>query len=113
MARQRDRESGPIIGRHHLIVNEYDFPRIRAFPRQAVESEEAATWTELAERNRTHRDVGVRELPGIAAANLNSHQTSEDDSDLARRSQPRRRPSETPGRPRGTHHTRGSVHLDR
>jgi hypothetical protein len=47
---ERVRSSGPVIGRHHLIVNTYDFTAIKAALTYAVESEEAPTWYELGER---------------------------------------------------------------
>jgi hypothetical protein len=42
------REDGPLIGRHHLVVERGDAARIRLFLTEAVESEEALTWPELA-----------------------------------------------------------------
>lgn len=39
---------GPIIGRHHLVVEAWDWPRIRAFLTDEVETHEAPTWQELA-----------------------------------------------------------------
>lgn len=44
------REEGPLIGRHHLIVERYDAPRIRLYLTSAVEAEEAPTWRELGQR---------------------------------------------------------------
>ena len=41
---------GPIIGRHNLIVQAWDWAEISAFLTDAVESEEADTWEELGER---------------------------------------------------------------
>jgi len=41
------REDGPLIGRHHLIVERWDAARIRLYLTEAVESEEAPTWPEL------------------------------------------------------------------
>ncbi|HEV2885883.1 MAG TPA: immunity 8 family protein [Jatrophihabitans sp.] len=43
-------EHGPLVGRHHLIIERWDLARIRRYLTQAVESEEAATWGELAVR---------------------------------------------------------------
>jgi hypothetical protein len=42
------REDGPLVGRHHLVVESWDAARIRLFLTDAVESEEAPTWQELA-----------------------------------------------------------------
>lgn len=42
------REDGPLIGRHHLIIERWDAARIRLFLTGIVESEEAPTWRELA-----------------------------------------------------------------
>lgn len=42
------RENGPLIGRHHLVVERWDFARVRLYLAEAVESEEAPTWPELA-----------------------------------------------------------------
>lgn len=42
------RERGPVIGRHHLLVESWDWPRIRLFLTQAVEAPEAPTWSDLA-----------------------------------------------------------------
>jgi hypothetical protein len=43
-------EEGPLVGRHHLIVDRFDRRRIGGFLTEAVESEEARTWPELALR---------------------------------------------------------------
>lgn len=43
-------EVGPLIGRHYLVVDRYDFAEIRRFLVDAVESAEAPTWSELGER---------------------------------------------------------------
>lgn len=42
------REEGPLIGRHHLIIERYDGARVRLYLTEAVESEEAQTWPDLA-----------------------------------------------------------------
>lgn len=42
------RADGPLIGRHHLIVERWDPPRVRLHLIEAVESLEAPTWPELA-----------------------------------------------------------------
>jgi hypothetical protein len=44
------RSHGPTIGRHHLIVERYDFSRIREYIVTAIEAEEGATWQELGLR---------------------------------------------------------------
>jgi hypothetical protein len=41
-------EQGPVVGRHHLVVNSWDWPQIRSFLTRAVEAHEAPTWGELA-----------------------------------------------------------------
>lgn len=41
-------EEGPLIGRHHLIIGRWDAARIRLYLTEAVQSEEAPTWPELA-----------------------------------------------------------------
>jgi hypothetical protein len=47
---ERVRSGGPLIGRHYLIVDTYDFATIETVLANAVESEEAPTWNELGER---------------------------------------------------------------
>lgn len=42
------RDNGPLVGRHHLFVEAWDADRVRGYIREAVESEEAPTWSELA-----------------------------------------------------------------
>lgn len=37
-------------GRHHLFTKTYDWPRIEAYLRTRIESEDAETWEELASR---------------------------------------------------------------
>lgn len=44
------RGKGPLVGRHHLIVERFDAAQIRDYITSAVEEEEAPTWRELAER---------------------------------------------------------------
>lgn len=44
------RDRGPLMGRHYLVVDRYDFGQIRRFLIGAVESEEASTWKDLGER---------------------------------------------------------------
>lgn len=44
------RTHGPTIGRHHLIVERYEFARVEDFIVSAIEAEEAATWEELGLR---------------------------------------------------------------
>ena len=41
---------GPLIGRHYLIVQDFDWPRVRTFLQQAVETCEAELWHDLAEQ---------------------------------------------------------------
>ncbi|MFF0344347.1 immunity 8 family protein [Kribbella sp. NPDC004875] len=42
------REKGPQVGRHHLIVEEMDLPRVVAFLRRRFEEVEAPTWRGVA-----------------------------------------------------------------
>lgn len=42
------RDEGPVVGRHHLVVESWDWPRIRLFLAHEVESHEAPTWQDLA-----------------------------------------------------------------
>jgi hypothetical protein len=44
------RESGPVVGRHHLIVERFAATTIAHYLLTAVEAEEAPTWRELASR---------------------------------------------------------------
>lgn len=46
--RRLTEEHGPIVGRHHLVVESWDWPRIRLFLTQEVETHEASTWQDLA-----------------------------------------------------------------
>jgi hypothetical protein len=41
---------GPTIGRHHLIVERYDFQEIRNHLTSIIEAEQGNTWQELALR---------------------------------------------------------------
>ncbi|MGW7680173.1 immunity 8 family protein [Kribbella sp. NPDC054772] len=41
-------EEGPQLGRHHLIVDELDVPRVLTFLRRRFEEVEAPTWSALA-----------------------------------------------------------------
>lgn len=43
-------EQGPLIGRHHLIVNTYDLRKIIRYLKGRVEALEAETWPALAEK---------------------------------------------------------------
>lgn len=43
-------QKGPLLGRHHLFVNEFDWPVIKKFLTSAVEREVAPSWPELGER---------------------------------------------------------------
>jgi Immunity protein 8 len=45
---RRVREGGPLIGRHHLVIERWDVARVRRYLTDAVEAEEAPTWSELA-----------------------------------------------------------------
>jgi len=47
---RRVREDGPLIGRHHLVIERWDAARIQLCLTAAVESEEAPTWPDLATR---------------------------------------------------------------
>ncbi len=38
------------MGRHHLIIDEWNFPTVRDYLINAVESEEGRDWKELAQR---------------------------------------------------------------
>jgi hypothetical protein len=42
------RENGPLVGRHHLIVEEYDRPRIQLYLTDEVEACEGETWPDVA-----------------------------------------------------------------
>jgi hypothetical protein len=44
------RSHGPTMGRHHLIVERYDFQEIRHYLTSAIEAEHGDTWQELALR---------------------------------------------------------------
>lgn len=44
------KQHGPLVGRHYLIVDRWDWPTIRAFLTAAIEREEASTWSGLGER---------------------------------------------------------------
>lgn len=44
------RLDGPVIGRHHLIVERWNLARIQAFLTKAVEAEHASNWEELGTR---------------------------------------------------------------
>lgn len=43
-------EDGPLIGRHHLIVDRWDYARIRLYLTTLVEGVDAPSWEELASR---------------------------------------------------------------
>lgn len=43
-------ERGPLVGRHHLFVNHFDWAVVRTILVEAVERESAASWTELGDR---------------------------------------------------------------
>lgn len=47
---RRVRNEGPLVGRHHLIVERYDAARIWVFLTDAIESVEAETWSDLASK---------------------------------------------------------------
>lgn len=42
--------SGPLVGRHYVIVSSWDWPTIEDFLRRAFEREEADDWAALGER---------------------------------------------------------------
>jgi hypothetical protein len=44
------REDGPLLGRHHLVMDKYDVARMRSFLTEEIESLEASTWSELASK---------------------------------------------------------------
>lgn len=44
------RRSGPLLGRHHLVVARWDGDEVRRFVTRLVEAEHAADWPALAER---------------------------------------------------------------
>ena len=44
------RLEGPLVGRHHLVVDRYDSLQITSYLTIAVETEEARNWPELAIR---------------------------------------------------------------
>lgn len=41
-------QEGPVIGRHHLIIERWDDTVVRRYLTDVVESQEAPTWSELA-----------------------------------------------------------------
>ncbi len=43
-------DKGIIVGRHYLIIDEWNFPRVREYLIKAVESEEGRDWEELGQR---------------------------------------------------------------
>lgn len=43
-------EVGPVLGRHHLFVNAFDWPMIKTLLTFAVERETASSWAELGDR---------------------------------------------------------------
>lgn len=45
---KRTHDRGPIVGRHYLVVHEWDWPRIRLLLTAKVEALEEPTWRELA-----------------------------------------------------------------
>lgn len=47
---RRVRGGGPLIGRHHLVIERWDAARIQLCLTAAVESEDAPTWSDLATR---------------------------------------------------------------
>jgi hypothetical protein len=47
---RRVREEGPLLGRHHVVMEEYDAARMRIFLTEEIESLEAPTWPELASK---------------------------------------------------------------
>jgi hypothetical protein len=47
---ERVRRDGVVDGRHHLIVEWYDWPILRAYVERYVQQCEGATWREVAEK---------------------------------------------------------------
>ncbi len=45
---ERVRRDGVYDGRHHLVVEEYDWPTIRAFLERRVQDCQGATWRDVA-----------------------------------------------------------------
>jgi Immunity protein 8 len=43
-------QHGPLIGRHHLVVEEFDSSRVQEFLKQAVEACSGETWSEVGEK---------------------------------------------------------------
>ncbi len=43
-------EEGITVGRHHLIIDEWNFPQVKEYLVKAVESEEGRDWEELGHR---------------------------------------------------------------
>jgi hypothetical protein len=44
----RTSDNLPLVGRHHLIVNTYDWPLVERFLRHLISLIEAPTWPEVA-----------------------------------------------------------------
>ena len=44
------RENGPMMGRHYVIVERWDYAVVTSFLKGCVEREEASTWGELGTR---------------------------------------------------------------
>jgi hypothetical protein len=44
----RVREHGPLVGHHHLVVEKYDWARVKLYLTDDEESQEADTWPDLA-----------------------------------------------------------------
>lgn len=44
------RQNGPLIGRHHLLVAEWNFDEVRDFLTRSIQDAEAPTWSELGEK---------------------------------------------------------------
>lgn len=43
-------QNGPLVGRHYVMVEEWNWPRIRDFLVRAFERQEAPTWDVLGDR---------------------------------------------------------------
>jgi hypothetical protein len=56
------RGNGPLIGRHHLVIERWDAARIRLYSTEAVESDGAPAWPEIATKIGRIGQVGVRGL---------------------------------------------------
>jgi len=44
----RVREDGPVVGRHHLVVESFDWPRVRLYLNELIDELEGENWTDVA-----------------------------------------------------------------